>query len=135
ITLGGSLLASLLHGPIILAMLGLAAFGASTPTWSAGLLGAGYGSVLLASFATRRKPSLVALATLPFYWPLLSVAMLRAMWELKVRPHVWAKTPHGVSPSQQPPPPASLSEAAEARARAGLRGSNRPRESGEARKR
>lgn len=118
VTLGGSLLASLLHGPVMIAILVLAAAGAPIHTWAAALLGAGYSSVLLASLASRREPHALTLLTLPLYWPLLSLAMLCALWELKTRPHFWAKTPHGISSSAGPvAPPASLQAAARKRAR------------------
>lgn len=95
-TLGGVLITSMLHGPIVLWLL----LGAFTPWvslegWHAVLFGAGYGGVVAAALATRRKFPLLALASLPLYWPLLSVAMLRAFWEIRTRPHYWAKTPHG----------------------------------------
>jgi hypothetical protein len=32
--------------------------------------------------------------TLPLYWPLQSLAMMRALWSLVRTPHYWAKTPH-----------------------------------------
>jgi cellulose synthase/poly-beta-1,6-N-acetylglucosamine synthase-like glycosyltransferase len=121
LSLGGSLLTSLLHGPIILAILAAAVTGAPIHVWAAALLGAGYGSVIVASLATRRRrPPVLALLTLPLYWPLLSVAMIRALWEMKTRPHFWAKTPHGVAAEPTEPPPAALHAAAEARARAAL---------------
>ena len=41
--------------------------------------------------------------TLPFYWPLLSVAAWRALFQLYSAPHLWEKTPHG-SVKRQPPP-------------------------------
>jgi cellulose synthase/poly-beta-1,6-N-acetylglucosamine synthase-like glycosyltransferase len=41
----------------------------------------------------RRRPTL-ALATLPLYWLLMSVACLLAIGQLVRRPHYWAKTPH-----------------------------------------
>jgi hypothetical protein len=41
------------------------------------------------------------------YWPLQSWTMLRALVEMKLKPHFWAKTQHGVSfasdrPAQAP---------------------------------
>ena len=39
-----------------------------------------------------------AALTMPFYWPLATIAAWRALFELIVRPHHWAKTSHGVSP-------------------------------------
>jgi hypothetical protein len=65
--------------------------------WHAVVFGLGYGGVVAAAVAAQRKlPPFHALLTLPLYWPLLSIAMVRALWEMKTRPHFWAKTPHGV---------------------------------------
>ena len=38
-----------------------------------------------------------AAPSMPFYWPLATLAAWRALLELLVRPHHWAKTAHGVS--------------------------------------
>jgi len=38
-----------------------------------------------------------AALTMPFYWPLASLAAYRAVFELILRPHHWAKTAHGLS--------------------------------------
>lgn len=38
-----------------------------------------------------------AALTMPFYWPLSTIAAVRALFELAFRPHHWAKTAHGVS--------------------------------------
>lgn len=49
-----------------------------------------------------------AALTMPFYWPLASIAAYRALFELIFRPHHWAKTAHGVSARQRahfPAPP------------------------------
>ena len=43
-----------------------------------------------------------AALTMPFYWPLASIAAVRAMFELMFRPHHWSKTAHGVSPRAPP---------------------------------
>ncbi len=99
ITFGGSLLAALLHGPILAWML----FAALTPfadieRWHMALLGSGYGSVVFAAIASRQTLNASAVLSVFLYWPLLSWATLCAIWELKRRPHFWAKTPHGVSP-------------------------------------
>lgn len=122
LTFGGSLLTSFLHGPIMVIVITLAAFGAPVLVWAIALLGMGYASVILAAVVAGRTPSRFALLTLPLYWPLLSVAAVRALWEQKRRPHFWAKTPHGLSPeepasSQDSAEPISLHEAAAARVR------------------
>ncbi|HVY88731.1 MAG TPA: glycosyltransferase family 2 protein, partial [Hyphomonadaceae bacterium] len=97
-TLGGSLLASLLHGPLLVWLIyGLATQQAALQGWHLGLFAAGYVGVLLAALAALGKPRLTALLLLPLYWPLLSIAMLRALWEMKTRPQFWAKTQHGFS--------------------------------------
>jgi cellulose synthase/poly-beta-1,6-N-acetylglucosamine synthase-like glycosyltransferase len=98
INLGGSLLAALMHAPVAAWVIA----GLLTPLpgisgWYAGLLGVGYGAAVAAAIASR-DASLKAhdLLGMIIYWPMASLAMLRALWELKSRPHAWAKTPHGV---------------------------------------
>jgi len=97
LTLFGSLLASLMHLPILLWMsLGLVSPLVSLEGWHAAIFGIGYGSVIAAAWASREKGlSALGLLTLPLYWPLLSIAMIRALLEIRRRPHFWAKTPHG----------------------------------------
>jgi glycosyltransferase XagB len=98
ITLGASLLASAVHAPLMIwLLLGLLTPYVSLDGWYAALFGLGYGSVVAAAFAARLPGrSLSALLLLPFYWPIVTLAMICAMWDLKARPHFWAKTPHGV---------------------------------------
>jgi cellulose synthase/poly-beta-1,6-N-acetylglucosamine synthase-like glycosyltransferase len=97
LTLAGSLLASLMHLPILLWMsLGWASGLVSLEGWHAAIFGVGYGSVIAAAWASREKGlSPIGLLTSPLYWPLLSIAMIRALLEIRRRPHFWAKTPHG----------------------------------------
>jgi cellulose synthase/poly-beta-1,6-N-acetylglucosamine synthase-like glycosyltransferase len=99
LSLGGALLASLLHGPILLGLAVAAALGFGWPAAPyLALFGAGYGAVILCSLAARGGTGrfLASLMT-PVYLPLISIAMLRALRDMKARPHFWAKTPHGVS--------------------------------------
>lgn len=62
---------------------------------------AGYSVALFASLtACALSGSLSharAALTMPLYWPLASIAAYRALFELFIRPHHWAKTTHGVS--------------------------------------
>ena len=59
------------------------------------LVGIGYASTIAAGLAAdRRDAKLIELFSAPLYWPLQSIAMLRALVEMKLRPHFWAKTPH-----------------------------------------
>jgi cellulose synthase/poly-beta-1,6-N-acetylglucosamine synthase-like glycosyltransferase len=98
LTLGGSLLTSAMHMPIMLWLsLGLFTPLVSLEGWHAALFGVGYGSVVAATLAARldRLPARTLL-TLPLYWPLLSLAMLKALVQMNSRPHFWAKTPHGL---------------------------------------
>ncbi len=98
LTFGASLITALAHLPLLLLVVaGLAHPAVQLESWHAGLFGVGYGSVLAAVLATREvRFSFWRLITLPFYWPLTSIAMYLALWEMKTRPHAWAKTPHGV---------------------------------------
>ncbi len=62
-----------------------------------------FSSVILAALASSAvtrcfKPLLTA----PFYWPLMSFAFIRAIWELHTRPYIWSKTQHGISKSKIP---------------------------------
>lgn len=61
-------------------------------------MGAAYAAgILMAFFApgARDWRRLVLALTQPLYWPLQSLAMMRAIYGLVRRPHFWAKTPHG----------------------------------------
>jgi hypothetical protein len=65
------------------------------------------------------KPRLAPWAlTLPFYFPLATLALVRALWEVLVCPFRWDKTAHGfdLPPGEDAitPPPAPLPHRAEA---------------------
>ena len=93
VTLGGSLLAAMAHGPLLLWTAASATTTTGIEAWHVALFGLGYGSALMAALASgMRRPAM--LFTLPLYWPLQSVAMARALYEMKRKPHHWAKTPH-----------------------------------------
>jgi cellulose synthase/poly-beta-1,6-N-acetylglucosamine synthase-like glycosyltransferase len=101
-TLGAGIAGSFLHGPLTLLLLAaaitpfdllagpdlilvmfsycVAAFAALTATAISGELG-----------------HLRAALTMPLYWPLSSIAALRAVFALIFRPHYWSKTAHGMS--------------------------------------
>lgn len=96
LTLGGSLLTSAMHTPLLVwLMLGIFTPLVTLEGWHAALLGVGYGGVIAAALAARLKAFPGTLLSLPLYWPLLSLALLRALIEMTIRPHFWAKTPHG----------------------------------------
>lgn len=99
LTFGASLVTALAHLPLlILLCAGLVHPAIELQGWHGALFGVGYGSVLAAALATREaRPSFWRLISLPLYWPLTSLAMYLALWEMRTKPHVWAKTPHGVS--------------------------------------
>lgn len=95
LTFGGALLACIMHLPLF-AFIAYSALTLSFETWHAALFGMGYASVVAAAvFAKAKHAGPWTLLTLPFYWPLLSLAMLRALVDMKRKPHFWAKTPHG----------------------------------------
>jgi hypothetical protein len=97
VTLGGALLAAMAHGPLLVWIIANAAMLNGFEAWHAALFGLGYASALAAALASGAKHARpLTLLTLPLYWPLQSIAVARALYELKINPHYWAKTPHGV---------------------------------------
>ncbi len=101
--LAGGIVASFVHGPLAFIVL----IAALSPY---DLLGAedfilavcGYSVAILAALTACALSNSLSHAraalTMPFYWPLASIAAWRAFFELLFRPHHWAKTAHGVSP-------------------------------------
>jgi len=98
LALGGAVLAPIIHAPMLIFVL----FVALSPAVSLGPVGA---SLLVAGLmvgllgdvlAPGRWHSgrVLAVLTRPLYWPLHSISAVRALWELAVAPHFWAKTPH-----------------------------------------
>lgn len=96
ITLGGSLLAAALHGPLLVWLITAIAFRPDfIADWRAILLGAGYvSSAASALAAAGLRDRGWTLLSLPLYRPLLSIAFAIAVHDLLSRPHHWAKTPH-----------------------------------------
>ncbi|MBL8570380.1 MAG: glycosyltransferase [Phreatobacter sp.] len=102
-TLAGSLGSALVH---IVCWVGLAVTIARGvwPDWigpAAAVFLAGYlGSILHMLVGRRRagrKGFAPWLALLPLAWLAMGIAALRAVWELRRRPHHWDKTEHGLS--------------------------------------
>lgn len=102
LVLGGGVAAAFVHGPLacILAIAALSPYDLLSPSAFALAL-AGYCvavfSALTAVALSGNFSHARAALTMPFYWPLATLAALRAMFELAFRPHHWAKTAHGVS--------------------------------------
>jgi cellulose synthase/poly-beta-1,6-N-acetylglucosamine synthase-like glycosyltransferase len=98
LTLGGAVLAPLLHLPFALLLIGAVL----SPGFSIGAMGMAlivFGLLvgLIGDVMAVKKWSwmvLAAIVTRPLYWPLHSIAAYIALWELAVRPYFWAKTPH-----------------------------------------
>lgn len=96
LTLGGALVASALHAPLLLWLPFGILLGGMAP-WHFGLFAAGYASTIFAALAADKRGSRFWAILSPLYWPLQSYAMLRALIEMKLRPHFWAKTPHHIA--------------------------------------
>jgi len=109
--LGGGIIASFAHGPlafIIFAAL-LTPYRLLEPI-DVVLALSGYTVAMLASLSasalSRNWSHLRAALTMPFYWPLSTVAAWIALSDLLLRPHHWTKTAHGVSPRRRYSDPA-----------------------------
>ncbi len=70
------------------------------------VLAAGYASAAIAGHKALRQQGITGwmfpLATLPFYWLLMSVAAWMALWQFITAPCYWNKTEHGLSNFQKP---------------------------------
>jgi glycosyltransferase XagB len=53
-------------------------------------------AALIAALSARDWRFAMAALTMPFYWPLTSLAALWALVELVTAPFYWAKTTHGL---------------------------------------
>jgi cellulose synthase/poly-beta-1,6-N-acetylglucosamine synthase-like glycosyltransferase len=115
LVLGGGIVAAYAHGPLALIVL-TAAF-SSYNLQPADFILALFGyavaalSALTASALTRDWRHARSALTMPCYWPLSTLAALRALFELVLRPHHWAKTAHGVSSRMRQPERASTQSA------------------------
>jgi hypothetical protein len=129
ITLLGSLASAFLHLPLI-ALAGVALVRGDLDPGPATLLSAGYLSVLACAgvviaqgrLAVAPMRAALALASLPFYWPLQSIAAMRAAWELWRAPHSWTKTPRCLKDVETDNEPRSLDHARRAGGLRGTRG-------------
>lgn len=106
LVLGGGLLAAFAHGPLFMWLAALPLLPGHPPAVSIALVIFGYAAAALAAlFAAAQlrdwRLGLAAL-TMPFYWPLSTLAAVWAVGELIVRPHHWAKTDHGRSRRMTP---------------------------------
>jgi hypothetical protein len=45
----------------------------------------------------------LAAVLVPFYWMMMSIAALKAMWQLVVTPSFWEKTTHGLQSDSESP--------------------------------
>ena len=106
-TLGATVVSALLHAPtVMLCLLFLAADPVQLERWMAlALLAAGYAAAAVCAVAGARraglKPRPTDILTMPAYWPLQTLAAVRALWELRSNPYFWAKTEHGHSPAPE----------------------------------
>lgn len=108
LVLGGGLAAAFAHGPLALIVM-IAALSPYQLLTTADFILALTGycvAVFAALSATALSGDLSharAAPTMPFYWPLASLAAYAAVFDLVLRPHRWSKTTHGVSPRAPAP--------------------------------
>ena len=65
--------------------------------WVLGNFVLGY-LTLLSCRITRRGELLWAALVVPVYWVMMSMAAVKAVWQLAGRPAYWEKTAHGLAP-------------------------------------
>ena len=102
ISLLGTCLAALAHAPLAAFFLYTALTDLALSKTGLALVLAGYGINALAVLAAPGPKGLrrwLGVLTLPFYWPLHTLAAIRALYGWVRSPHFWAKTPHGLSAS------------------------------------
>lgn len=99
--LGGGIAAAFAHGPLACVVLiaALSPYNLLTPTdFMLALIG--YCSAVFAALSATAISGNFSHAraalTMPFYWPLATLAAVQAFCELLLKPHYWAKTAHGV---------------------------------------
>ena len=101
VTLGGGILAVLLHGPLYVWIAASLFVFRNVEAWHWIMFGLGYLSAVAAALASRSKhATLSMILTMPLYWPLQSWATIRALIEMHFKPHFWSKTQHGVTTSR-----------------------------------
>lgn len=99
--LGGGILAALAHGPLafIVLVAALSPYNLEPADFALAICGycTAMFAALTASALSNNLSHARAALTMPFYWPLATIAALCAVFELITRPHHWSKTRHGVS--------------------------------------
>lgn len=107
LSIGAAFVSALCHGP--LALISLVLLGANWTGSPAQLLASGF---LVSGYAAAACCAAVGLRRcgwslhwrdfllMPVYWPLQTLAAVRALWQLAVNPYFWDKTEHGKSPAQ-----------------------------------
>lgn len=108
LVLAGGVMAAFAHGPLLVylgfTLLTIGAAGIGLEDWL--IMVAGYAiaayAAAVATACSARPDALMAAPTMPLYWALSTVAAVRALLDLVVRPHYWSKTDHGVSLRQTP---------------------------------
>jgi cellulose synthase/poly-beta-1,6-N-acetylglucosamine synthase-like glycosyltransferase len=101
LVLGGGVLAAFAHGPLAFIVLTAALSPYDLGPADFILAVSGYCVAMFAALSacalSGRLDHVRAALTMPFYWPLSTIAAVQALFELIVRPHHWSKTTHGVS--------------------------------------
>lgn len=101
VLLGGAIFSAVLHGPFaMLCLVCVLVPGFSlSPIAIALFLSGGLVNAVAAFLAPGKKGlrRLFLVATAPLYWPLQSIAAMRALYELATTPHIWSKTPHALA--------------------------------------
>ena len=101
VTLGGGIVAALLHGPLYVWIAAELFDFRNIEAWRWIMFRPGYLSAVAAALASRSTHAkLSTIMTMPLYWPLQSWTTITALYEMHFRPHFWSKTQHGLTTSR-----------------------------------
>jgi len=90
------------HPAVLKELLPAPVYYLSLVLWAFGNFLLWYLTVLTARH-TRREGLLLAAVLVPVYWVMMSVAALKAIWQLVITPSFWEKTTHGLASAPDDP--------------------------------
>ena len=105
LSLGCGIGAAGVHGPMTLLLILVPLGGGTLAPGDLLVLGLGWGSAVISMAVGARRTGTgipwTSLGLAAAFWPLQSLALVRALWQLRVCPHHWDKTDHAPEPARR----------------------------------